>query len=364
MVNYEKSSGFAFDSFAKNVVKGESIKKKNCAADCFNKAGCSAFFIQDDICNYVIGRTFGAIRNSKVTSGGQLDNICPANPFKNSFVKKSEFKAYIFAPTEADDIADNIVEANTGRTDIQLRSWSFEDQSKDPWTTSSQYVDVVMRDLEGHDLKIRYRVVSFHIETHFRIEQDENGRARRSTEDIIAQIDALEEKVSSLILDGGLQMPEGAEVVATSPIETLEFVQTAADGSDAADCSSGSCQCSDGFEYINNNCEMSAATTTAAPTTTTQAVISDSVRDWFTSLVDNKMKTVFEAQRPDGPRPHLMKKWKNFSEKFVNRYKSMVNKGCEFPDTYEDATVNFYSTIVCYVSPNFNSYFRQNKIYR
>ena len=40
-----------------------------------------------------------------------------------------------------------------------------------------------------------------------------------------------------------LQLPQDVEVVETGPLETLEFVQVAADGKTAADCASGT-----GFE--------------------------------------------------------------------------------------------------------------------
>ena len=36
-----------------------------------------------------------------------------------------------------------------------------------------------------------------------------------------------------------LQLPPGVEVVETTPLETVEFVQVAADGKTAADCASG-----------------------------------------------------------------------------------------------------------------------------
>ena len=52
-----------------------------------------------------------------------------------------------------------------------------------------------------------------------------------------------------------MDLPDGVEVAATGPIETVEFVQTASDGSVAADCSSGSCECSAGFVDNGNGCE-------------------------------------------------------------------------------------------------------------
>ena len=188
----------------------------------------------------------------------------------------------------------------------------------------------------------RYRPVIFSIETHVRVDQNQFSRRRRSvdreselisvgeissvldekifrqfkkeakkvskqrsvmprTDDILAEIAAIERQATRFILDGGMDLPDGVEVAATCPIETVEFVQTASDGSVAADCSSGSCECSAGFVDNGNGCEEiteeHAATTQAATTkapAATQAVASDSVRNWIPSL-NNKVETVLNA---------------------------------------------------------------------
>ena len=91
------------------------------------------------------------------------------------------------------------------------------------------------------------------------------------TDDILADIEAIEQQAISFILDGNLELPEGVEVAATGPVETVEFVQTAADGSITANCISGSCTCSAGFIDNGNGCEqmtVEQAATTEAPTTT------------------------------------------------------------------------------------------------
>ena len=87
------------------------------------------------------------------------------------------------------------------------------------------------------------------------------------TDDILA----IEQQAISFILDGDLELPEDVEVAATGPVETVEFVQTAADGSITANCISGSCTCSAGFIDNGNGCEqmtVEQAATTEAPTTT------------------------------------------------------------------------------------------------
>merc|ERR1719220_606764 len=90
------------------------------------------------------------------------------------------------------------------------------------------------------------------------------------TDDILADIEAIEQQAISFILDGDLELPEDVEVAATGPVETVEFVQTAADGSVTANCISGSCTCSAGFIDNGNGCEqmtVEQAATTEAPTT-------------------------------------------------------------------------------------------------
>ena len=70
-------------------------------------------------------------------------------------------------------------------------------------------------------------------------------------------------------------------------------------------------------------------------------------------MVD-KIREIFEADRPDKARTHLLKKWGKLSDKFNGRYESMTNSGCQFPNTYDDdsmRTVLDFETIdACRVS--------------
>ena len=392
VVNYKRISGFEFTSLDdKNVIR-ESGSVNNCAVRCFETAGCSAFFVDGDGCTYIIGRASYGDQNDDVTHSGKLNNLCPSTAFKNTFTRRSQFFCLIFVPNQGDTLADRIVAENTNNSDTPLRVWSFETRSNNPMVTSSQYVSVEMPDMEGNDR--RYRPVRFTIETHIRIgETTESRKKRRSIDresefvlvdeitekidqklreqatkkanqaakqlavipqidDIVAEIEAIERQATSFILNGDLEMPNDVQVAATGPIETVEFVQTATDGSVAADCSSGSCECSTGFVDNGNGCEEitdEQAGIAEAPTTTQSAVESSSVRDWLPLLVD-KMESVFEKNRPGRPRNHLMKKWTKLSEKFIRRFETVSDNDCDFAGTYEDDSVDFNSISTCRVS--------------
>ena len=387
-VNYRETDGIQFNSNDdKNIVRESG--SDNCAARCFEKAGCSAFFVEDGGCTFVIGSTFGGEENSGVSESGMLHGLCPSSAFRSTFTRRSQFYCYIWAPNEGARLADSIVRRNTGNSNTPLRVWSFETRSNNPMITASQYVSVDMTDLEGTDR--RYRPIIFAIETHVRIGENQTSRKRRTadavpvdvitvkedvklhkqaakeakqaakqrsimlrTDDILAEIEAIEQQATSFILDGGMDMPDDVEVAATGPVETVEFVQTAADGSVAADCSSGSCECSAGFVDNGNGCEEMTeeqAATTPAPVTT-QAVSSDSVRDWLTSLI-NKIESVLEDNRPEKPRTHILKKWRKLGYQFVRRFETISDKGCDLADTFEDNTIDFNSVNTCNVSSQF-----------
>ena len=391
IVNYKHVDGIEFTSYDdKNIIRESG--SVNCAVRCFETAGCSAFFVDGDGCTYIIGRALDGDHNDNVTQSGILNNLCPSTPFKNTFTRRSQFFCLIFAPNQGDALAESIVAENTGNSDTPLRVWSFETQSNNPMVTSSQYVSVEMPDMEGNDSK--YRPILFTIETHIRIGEDnQSSRKRRSvdresefilvgeiteeidqnlwatavkkenqgakqlsvmprTEDIIAEIEAIERQATSFILNGDMEMPGDVQVAATGPIETVEFVQTTTDGSVAADCSSGSCECSTGFVDNGNGCEEMTeeeAEITQAPATTQSVVEAISARDWLPLLVD-KMESVFEKNRPSKPRVHLMEKWTRLSEKFIRRFESVSDNDCDFAGTYEDDSVDFNSISTCRVS--------------
>ena len=370
----------------KNVV---NVAGPNCASKCFERAGCTAFHNSYDDCTLIIGTSNGSEEDSDVRNSGIIDDLCPASAFRNTFTRRSQFYCWFWAPNEAGDISDRIVQQQTGDADTPLREWSFEvTQTDNPYITSSQYITIEMPDLAGADA--RYRATWFHIETHVRVGMVDNSRRRRRsseedltpvgklsmkddlkqhklaakeakkaeklrslamprTEEIFATIQEIENQARNFITTQ-LQVPDDIEVAVTGPVENIEFIQTTADGSIAADCSSGSCECSTGYINNGNGCEemtVEQAATTQAPTTTrrttteapTQAASGDAASDFMQSLVD-KMGSVFDNNTPKG-RNQLLSKWQWQADKFIDRYESMASNGCTFPNTYEDDSVDF-----------------------
>ena len=401
------------------ITESKHLLIEDCAKRCFEKAGCSAFYEYSQSCTFIMGygtseddtdpeyyddseyTDYGYDSNytdygfnlneydpesisfnstdyyyselgersqsisdldldsaeftTVVKAAGKLSNLCPQNAFKNTYKKKSQFYCLLFAPNGAESLVDDIVESNTGNANTPLNVWTFKKTSANPYTTSSQYVDVSLPNMGGTNR--RYRPIIFTIETHIRVANQvaDGGRKRRSadrTVDILDEINSIEQQALNFILEGGMNLPAGIKVAVTGDVETVEIVQTAADGSVAADCSSGSCQCSDGFIDIGNGCEQMTEEQAAEPTdapVATQTLASDPVKDWIQSLVD-KMEAVFEDFRPERPYPALLKKWSHQAKKFVRRYERVVAHGCEFPGTFDDAAVDFNTINTCRVS--------------
>ena len=404
----------------KNVVRESG---SNCAVRCFERAGCTAFFTTDDGCSFIIGYAYGVKTNSEVSEAGKTHTICPNTAYKSTYTLISQFSCIFFAPSEAESIVDGIVEQNTGNSDTPLRTWKFTTKSNSPLITSAQYVSIEMLDTTGNDA--RYRPVGFTIETHVRVGSDASSRRRRRsddmvlkspemfnvmtsekaakkaakeakkaakqrqimprTEDILAEIAAIEQQATSFILDGNMELPANIKVAATGPIEVVSFIQTAADGTVAADCSSGTCECSAGYIDNGNGCEQmteeqaattlapatlvptTMAPTTLAPTTlvpTTLAltttfpitVVSTTAitsvyqsAEFITSLL-GKLESVFEVNRPGKPRTHLMTKWKKLESKSIQRYNQMKSNGCQFADSFEFDGIDSDTANVCLVS--------------
>ena len=402
MVNFKKYEGIEFTAWDnKNIIRESD--PNNCASKCFEKAGCSAFYLDDNGCTNVIG-FLESFQNNDILNSGRLSRSCPSNTFKSSFTSRSQFYCLIVVPDEAQNIIDSIVERNTGAV-TPFRVWSFEThETSDGMMSSSQYVSISVPEVNPGRVS-RYRPVKFSIETYVRVGENPTNKKRRSadpesesvfigeltpemkdkllkqaireankaakqrsimprTDDIIAKIQDIDEQTTSFILGGGMEFPDGFEVAATSPIEIVEFVQTTADGSISADCSSGTCECSAGFIDNGNGCEEMTeeqATSTQAPTTAgTQATAqsttpsitqsnSDSVSDWILSLVD-KMEAVFENDRPHKPRSQLLGKWQKITDKFVARYEKVASHDCNLDNTYEDDSVDFSTVKTCRVS--------------
>ena len=351
-VNFRKLDGMEIKSEYKYVIQAPD--STDCAATCFETAGCYAYFVDNRVgCNNVLGTPRGFIKNNAVTDSGMLHyGLCSVNAFTNTFTRRSEFYCLVQTPDEAQDLALSIVERNTGIPNSPIHVWSIKTINNNPLMTSSQYVSLSVPDMAGTESDRRLRLVRFSIETHVRIGESQSGRKRRS-DDILAEIESIEQKAASFILEGEMKMPDGVEVLATSPVETVEFVQTAADGSIAADCSSGTCQCSTGFIDNGNGCEEMIVEPSAATQPATfvppPALNADSITKFTQSLV-HKMELVFEESRPGKPRTRLLKKWQNLSDKFLYRHTKMVDwHGCDFANHYENNSVDFNSVKTCKV---------------
>ena len=156
MVNYLNLDGKVLSAFDdKNVVREEGFTG-NCARRCFGRAGCSAFFEDGDVCSYIIGRYSSSVEsNSQVALSGALNGRCPSTSFRSSFTRRSQFFCLILTPDEANDLADDIVAANTGNVDTPLRQWKFEGRTANPLIRTSQYVSISMPDMEGNDTRYR-----------------------------------------------------------------------------------------------------------------------------------------------------------------------------------------------------------------
>ena len=429
-VNYREFGKMVWDAYdSKNYI---AERGPDCAAKCFSKAGCSAFF-EGAFCGLFIGPIKSGRTSRFTKESGRIDNgLCEHGAFRNEFESTKQFHQWVDNPRDGrdfDDVLDEII-ANSTESDskmARLNRWTFSTRSSNPPTTVSQRIDIIRGNYYRWD-GVKGHYLTFKINTHVRIGHSWavgtgtffNGRRKREdgvdetadetigerigeltmgedlrlhdeaieeqkqadklrsmmprTDDILAEIQAIEDEALSFVFDGGVVYPDDIEILETGPIETVQFVQKSSDGSIAADCSTGSCQCSKGFIDNGNGCEEmtpeQSATTTQAPTTkatttkatttettTTnapaipdfQALSLDPVRDWIPSLIDRKVRSVFQDNRPGKPRTHLLTKWKKLSDSFVNRFKELASQGCDFADTYEDNSIDFNTINACKV---------------
>ena len=143
-VNYRTFDKIKFVPFyPKNIITESTISTSQCAVKCFEKAGCTAFFMVDNDCSFIIGPASKREENNAVTGSGQLSpSVCPLTAFTTTYIKKS-YMSYIFTTQiEAEDMADSIVEENTGNVNTPLRDWIFKTTNNYPMTKSSQYISV------------------------------------------------------------------------------------------------------------------------------------------------------------------------------------------------------------------------------
>ena len=143
-VNYRKFDQIEFVPFdKKNIITESSTSARDCATKCFQKAGCSAFFKVGNDCSYIIGTASQRKENNAVTDAGMLSRaVCPTSAFTTTYTKKSNCVGYVATLNEAENVADRIVQENTGNSNTPLRTWTFTTTNQYPMVKSSQYISV------------------------------------------------------------------------------------------------------------------------------------------------------------------------------------------------------------------------------
>ena len=155
IVDYRKMTGIEFiTADDKNIITTGS-NPGDCARRCFELAGCSSFYATTALeCKLIIGRA-GKMKNDSVQIAGMLhDGLCPSNVFSQTFTKISEFVCVFQTPDEAKNLADSIVETNTGNANTPVHRWTYT-REYNPFRVSSQYVTLSMPDMQGNDRRYR-----------------------------------------------------------------------------------------------------------------------------------------------------------------------------------------------------------------
>ena len=164
IVDYQKMTGIEFiTADDKNILSAGLFKKPtDCARPCFEWPGCSSFYSvpADSLygtmwdCKLIIGRA-GKMKNDAVQIAGMLhDGLCPSNVFSQTYTKISEFVCLFQTPDEAKNLADSIIETNTGNANTPLHRWIYT-REYNPFRVSSQYVTLSMPNMQGNDRQYR-----------------------------------------------------------------------------------------------------------------------------------------------------------------------------------------------------------------
>ena len=243
----------------KNVITEPMDQDDDCAAQCFNKGGCSAFFQIDNECHQIIGineyGTTNIIENENVEISGILTDFCPNSAFTGSYKRKSLLYCLTSIgrgngpPTAIDEVRiyDYIIENNP-----IVNVWNIDDPTGSPLEATSKYTLVEFADEPA--TVPDYRWFKFTFETHVRTGNTNSGRRRRSSsQDAVEEMLRLENESVSNILSNFV-FPPNFTVPFTSPVYNHYARQIGSDGSIVADCSSGSCQCSSGYADHGNGC--------------------------------------------------------------------------------------------------------------
>ena len=260
-VDFRRTFNYTFQADSeKNIIKDVQTETNDCAAECFNKAGCTAFFEIDNECNQVIGTVTKMIENDRVENSGLLTTFCPNSAFTTTFESRSDLYCLVKFDTldEAEDYYNDYYYNYYYNTSTDFfNTWKFELPSGSPLQSQSQYVTLewpTAEDLLNQTAPYEgYAWYKFIFDTNIRISQNSDSRKRRSTESILEELKQLENDALSYIMTNPI-LPADVTVLVTTPTENIYSRQIAMDGSVAADCSTGSCQCSRGFVDNGNGC--------------------------------------------------------------------------------------------------------------
>ena len=338
-IKYLKTHNLRYTTqFQRNVIYEWDLE--NCTEKCIFKAGCIAFFIENDLCHHIMDSIDGyskistsistlpvsstatsttafstlsssslvpsfypdGAETSYITQSGILSDHCQPS-VGDTIIRDSQFYCLFRYPnTLSEDQRERILRENNFEIGFPLETWVFENSKINPSVFTSQYV---FFDFEGDDegenvssenAEQRYRPGRFKIQTYTRDFGNALRRRRQSSERnisaILEELEEIEAKAVGWIL-GYLNLPEGIEVRATSPVQVLSIRQITNDGSISADCSSGKCVCNE--NYIDNGAGCVEKTEEISPEITTEKILTIANQTKSNISVDETTPTVLTS---------------------------------------------------------------------
>ena len=79
-VNFELTAGVPYENsqFSQpSAVQTSNVRQADCAKSCFEQAGCSSYYFENDECHFIIGSPAALPVSSSVTDSGRLSDFCP-----------------------------------------------------------------------------------------------------------------------------------------------------------------------------------------------------------------------------------------------------------------------------------------------
>ena len=108
-----------------------------------------------------------------LTTAGELNKFCPANPFIGSFTKQSGFYCKFLTELEADDLIETILENNNvDSAVVKLGEWMLEKSSENSiFKATSTKVNLSSGNPYGEatESQAAWTWIKFTIQTHFRM---------------------------------------------------------------------------------------------------------------------------------------------------------------------------------------------------